>query len=239
MKSLFNKFLNTIINRYYCHNNSFSNIYTRTITKKSVEKIIDDKALYFDNYNEYINWNLNYLKNFPNKLFLEFGVEKGLTGKIISDFFPNETIYGFDSFQGFKKVSKKSFWSYAGYQKSFANQQIPNVNKNYKIIEGYVEDTLYDFLNSIDIDNFDTFFIHLDLDIYEPTKLVLSEILKKNKKTIVMFDELFNYPGFENHEYRAFFEEVIKKNYNYRYLSFTNKGDYNYGMLIKTFIEIN
>ena len=201
--------------------------------------MIDDRALYFDKYNEYINWNLNYVKNFPNKLILEFGVEKGLTGKIISDFFPNETIYGFDSFQGFKNVSKKSFWSYAGYQKSLANQQIPKVNKNYKIIEGYVEDTLYDFLNSIDIDNFDTFFIHLDLDIYEPTKLVLSEILKKNKKTIVMFDELFNYPGFENHEYRAFFEEVIKKNYNYRYFSFTNKGDYNYGMFIKTFLEIN
>jgi len=68
-----------------------------------------------------------------------------------------------------------------GYQKIFSNQKIPYVNKNYKIIEGYVEDTLDNFLNSIDIDNFDTFFIHLDLDIYEPTKLVLSEILKKKE----------------------------------------------------------
>lgn len=239
MKSLLNKFLNKIISRYYNHNNSFSNIYTRTITKNSVKKMIDDKALYFDKYSEYIDWNLNYAKKFTNKLILEFGVEKGLTAKIISDFFPNETIYGFDSFQGFKKVSKKSFWNYAGYQKSFANQKIPNINKNYKIIEGYVEDTLHDFLIQFDLDKFDTFFIHLDLDIYEPTKVVLSEILKKNKKTIIMFDEMFNYPGFENHEYRAFFEEVIKKDYNYRYLSFTNKGDDNYGMFIKTFIEIN
>ena len=31
----------------------------------------------------------------------------------------------------------------------------------------------------------------------------------------------------------------IKKDYNYRYLSFTNKGDPEYGMFIKTFIEIN
>ena len=236
---LINKVVSKLLNKFYSYQNSFSRVYTQTIVKKNVEKIIDDKALYFNTYNEYINWNLNYAKQFPNKLILEFGVSKNITGKIISDFFSNDTVYGFDSFDGSKKVSKKSFWNYTGYQKIFSNQKIPNVNKNYKIIEGYVEDTLDNFLNSIDIDNFDTFFIHLDLDIYEPTKLVLSEILKKKKKTIVMFDELFNYPGFENHEYRAFFEEVIKKDYNYRYLSFTNKGNPEYGMFIKTFIEIN
>ena len=236
---LINKVVSKLLNKFYSYQNSFSRVYTQTIVKKNVEKIIDDKALYFNTYNEYINWNLNYEKQFPNKLILEFGVQTGSTGKIISDFFPNDTVYGFDSFEGFKIVSKTSFWNYMGYQKIFSNQKIPYVNKNYKIIEGYVEDTLDNFLNSIDIDNFDTFFIHLDLDIYEPTKLVLSEILKKKKKTIVMFDELFNYPGFENHEYRALFEEVIKKDYNYRYLSFTNKGDPEYGMFIKTFIEIN
>ena len=211
----------------------------KKVSEKTIKKLIDDEALYFNVYSEYINWNLNYAKQFDNKIILEFGVAKGQSGKVISDFFSDETVYGFDSFMGFKEISKKSFWSYQGYQKNFLNQKIPNINKNYKMINGYVEDTLTNFMKDIKIDNFDTFFIHLDLDIYEPTKYVLSEILKKKKKTIIMFDELLNYPGFENHEYRALFEEVIKKDYNYRYLSFTDRGNSDYGSLIKTFMEIN
>jgi len=239
MKFILNKLINQLLKRYYYHKNSSSNIYTRTITKKTIKRLIDDEALYFNEYSKYINWNLNYAKQFDNKIILEFGVAKGQSGKVISDFFSSETVYGFDSFMGFKKIDKKSFWSYQGYQKNFQDQKIPAINENYKIINGYVEDTLQNFMKEVKIDNFDTFFIHLDLDIYEPTKYVLSEILKKKKKTIIMFDELLNYPGFENHEYRALFEEVIKKNYKYRFLSFTDRGNSNYGSLIKTFIEIN
>ena len=239
MKTLFINLINKLIKRYYLHNNSFSNVYIRKIMDKNIQKMIDDEAYYFDDVIKYFNWNLNYAKNFPNKLILEFGVEQGSSGKVISDFFPEEIIYGFDSFNGFKEVKEDSFWNYAGFQKAFSNQKIPDINKNYKIIKGYVEDTLEKFLNTIDMSKIDTIFVHLDLDIYEPTKFVLSQLLKKNKKIIVMFDELYNYPGFENHEYRALFEEVIKKKHNYKYISFTDKGDSNYGMFIKTLIEVN
>ena len=85
---LINWIIDKLLNKFYLYQSSFSRVYTQTIVKKSVEKIIDDKALYFNTYNEYINWNLNYAKQFPNKLILEFGVEAGVTGKIISDFFP-------------------------------------------------------------------------------------------------------------------------------------------------------
>ena len=64
------------------------------------QKIIDDKALYFNDYNEYINWNLNYAKQFPNKLILDFGVEKGIVGKIISDFLFEKSLKPIDRAAG-------------------------------------------------------------------------------------------------------------------------------------------
>ena len=112
------------------------------------------------------------------------------------------------------------------------------MKQNYEITEGFVENTLDDFVNKININDYDSFFIHLDLDIYEPTKKVLSTFLKYKKKTFVMFDQLLNYEEFEQHEWKAFYEEVIKKNIKYKIIAFSDQNNSDWGNLTKVFIEI-
>jgi len=76
------------------------------------------------------------------------------------------------------------------------------------------------------------------LDIYEPTKKVLQTFLKYKKKTHIMFDHLLNYEEFEQHEWKAFFEEVICKNIDYKIIAFTDKSNDDWGDFTKVFIEI-
>ncbi len=53
-----------------------------------------------------------------------------------------------------------------------------------------------------------------------------------------MFDQLLNYEEFEQHEWKAFYEEVIRKNINYKVIAFTDKSNDDWGNFTKVFIEI-
>jgi hypothetical protein len=48
--------------------------------------------------------------------------------------------------------------------------------------------------------------LHLDCDIYSAAAFVLRQLLSHGRLvagSVIIFDELFNYCGFENHEIRA------------------------------------
>ena len=50
-------------------------------------------------------------------------------------------------------------------------------------------------------------FIHVDCDIYSSTKTVFEMLHPFFENSIVIvFDELINYPNYENHEIKAFYE---------------------------------
>ena len=51
-----------------------------------------------------------------------------------------------------------------------------------------------------------------------------------------MFDELLNYEEFEQHEWRAFYEEVICKDIDYKIIAFTDKGIDKWGSFTKVFV---
>ena len=134
--------------------------------------------------------------------YLEFGVWKGKSANKFSQFV--KKLYCFDSFEGLredwhgKSLAKGSF---------NLNKKIPKLNSNVEPIIGWVEDTLEDFLKK---ENPKINFIHLDMDTYGPTKFTLEKVkpyLVKN--AIIIFDELFNYHGWENGEYKAL-KEVFK-----------------------------
>ena len=76
------------------------------------------------------------------------------------------------------------------------------------------------------------------MDVYEPTKHFLSIIRKEEIKTIICFDELINYEGFENHEWRAFNEEILKNNIPHKIIAFSDAGKKLYGPFVKFCIEI-
>tara|TARA_B100001093_G_C26653002_1_gene938327 strand:+ start:68 stop:814 length:747 start_codon:yes stop_codon:yes gene_type:complete len=148
--------------------------------------------------------------------YLEFGVFKGESANYFSKFV--NKFYCFDGFEGLKED-----WVGTGAPRGAfnLNKKIPRLNSNVTPIVGWVEDTLDNFLKE---HNPKINFIHLDMDTYKSTKFTLEKLkpyLVKN--AIILFDELYNYVGWENGEYKAL-NEVFKEN-EFEYKAFTIHTD--------------
>ena len=62
--------------------------------------------------------------------------------------------------------------------------------------------------------------MHIDLDTYDSTKFVLSKIKKNlSKNAIILFDELYNFSGWDVGEYKAL-QEIFDEN-DYKFLAFS------------------
>ena len=147
-----------------------------------------------------------------NKFYLEFGVWKGNSANFFSEYV--NKLYAFDSFEGLRED-----WVGAGLLKGHFNldKKIPKLNKNIEPIVGFVQDSLEDFLKK---HNPKINFVHMDIDTYESTKYVL-ERLKPYliKDSIILFDELYNFPGWRNGEYKALQETFDESEYKFRAFS--------------------
>ena len=154
------------------------------------------------------------IKKFDNQnLFLEFGVFKGdsinLFAKNLSRIDAN--IIGFDSFEGLKDEWMTEEYNPIGTFNLKGKK--PKVEKNVKLIDGWVEDTLSKFLDN---NSKKIAFIHLDLDTYESTSYVLKSLKKYFQPgTIILFDEFYGFPNWEKYEYKAFKEQIKEQDFNY------------------------
>jgi hypothetical protein len=65
-------------------------------------------------------------------------------------------------------------------------------------------------------------FLHLDADLYSSTRTVLTALASRlHEGTVILFDEYFNFPGWEEHEHRAWTEFVAEHRLRFDYLAFT------------------
>ena len=196
---LYNK--DQLINCY----NHFKNIFKKSIfldTKKIREYAIK-KALENDPRLE--------------KYYIEFGVYSGSSINYFSNFIKPKKIYGFDSFEGLKEdwlgtnVAKGTF---------NLNKKIPKLNKNVIPIVGWIQDTLENFLKEM---NNKINFVHIDVDTYETSKFVLEKIKPYLlKDSIILFDELYNFSGWDVGEYKSLIETFNDN--EYKFLSFAKDG---------------
>lgn len=150
---------------------------------------------------------------FRGGLFLEFGVYSGKTINTIAEAVPDQLVYGFDSFEGLPEV-----WR-TGYEKgTFQTDTLPEIKKNVVLVKGWFDEKLPAFLKK---HLEPCAFIHIDCDLYSSTKTVLS-LLKDRivEGTVIVFDEYFNYPGWQEGEYRAFQEFIEENHLNYEYLAY-------------------
>jgi predicted O-methyltransferase YrrM len=144
---------------------------------------------------------------------LEFGVAAGRTLAVIAAARGQKQVYGFDSFQGLPEDWRTNIP--AGTFKTDALPEIPGA----ELIVGLFEDTLPDFLTS---HNGPVAFVHLDADLYSSTKTVLRHVGPRLAPgSVIVFDEYFNYPGWEQHEHRAWQEFVAQSGIEFRYLAYT------------------
>ena len=141
--------------------------------------------------------------------YLEFGVYSGLSTNYFSKHV--KKLYAFDSFEGLRED-----WGGKNKPKGHfnLNKKIPKLNLNVETIVGRVEDTLEPFLQK---HNPKINFIHLDMDTYSPTKFTLEKIKPYlTRDAILIFDELYNYNGWEYGEYKALKEVFSENEYQYK-----------------------
>jgi hypothetical protein len=146
-------------------------------------------------------------------LYLEFGVASGSTMRVIAETAPAGTAYGFDSFEGLPE-----HWRNGYPVGEFAMEQVPDV-PGAEFVVGWFDQTLPGFLESHPEP---VAFLHLDADLYSSTVTVLEALAPRLRAgTVVVFDEYFNFPGWEEHEHRAWTEFVARTGIEFEYLGFT------------------
>ena len=159
------------------------------------------------------------LQCLENDLWLEFGVYCGDTINYFSRF-TDETVYGFDSFEGLPETWRRGFKKGVFDRKG----ELPEVNKNVILVKGWFVRTLEDFISKQE--EKEVAFIHVDCDLYHSAKYVLDALTNHIKPgCVIVFDELVNYAGYagENGELRAWYEIVTENEIQYEWIGMNGK----------------
>lgn len=149
-------------------------------------------------------------------LILEFGVAGGGSINIIAEASAGRTVHGFDSFEGLPldwagHVEKRGSFSQSG--------RPPRVRPNVRLHTGWFSETIPPFKQQ---HGESIAFLHVDCDLYQSTRDVLWHLSDRiTRGTIIEFDEYFNYPNWQQHEFRAWQEFVMQFSVKYRYLAMT------------------
>jgi hypothetical protein len=150
---------------------------------------------------------------------LEFGVYRGETLRKIAQARSEKQVYGFDSFQGLPE-----FWLPDHQAGRFgpddpAGVQGPPEVPGAELVVGWFDETLPGFLTT---HPGPVAFLHVDCDLYSSTTIVLEHVGPRLVPgSVVVFDEFFNYPGWQGHEFRAWREFVAKSGIGFSYLAYT------------------
>ncbi|MCE0506816.1 TylF/MycF family methyltransferase [Roseivivax sp. GX 12232] len=153
-------------------------------------------------------------------LIAEFGVWRGHGVNLFAKGAPDREVWGFDSFEGLEE-------DWTGHAKGgqagrFSLQgALPEVSDNVHLVKGWVQDTLPDWLAARP--GTALAFAHMDLDTYSPTRFVLEALAPRLVPgSVLLFDELYGYPGWRHHEWRALSEVLAPE--RYRFLAFSTEA---------------
>jgi hypothetical protein len=92
----------------------------------------------------------------------------------------------------------------------------PRFSGNVELVIGWVEDTVEEYLSSNELGTI--MLVHMDLDTFTPTSVVLRSLKKYLKKScLLLFDEYLGYPGWQHGEHKA----LVESGLNFRYLAFS------------------
>jgi predicted O-methyltransferase YrrM len=144
---------------------------------------------------------------------LEFGVFQGRSLRIIAAARPGGEVYGFDSFAGLPEDYRSHVRAGA-----FAVDERPDV-PGADLVVGWFDDTLPRFLvehpGPVD-------FLHVDGDLYSSAVTVLKLVGPRlHAGSVIVFDEFFNFPGWEDHEFRAWQEHLAATGAQVTYEAYT------------------
>jgi hypothetical protein len=161
---------------------------------------------------EVIDFGLN--KVTREGLFCEFGVYQGTTINYIASR-TKSIIFGFDSFQGLPE-----FWrnGYPAGKFGAPPNSLPKCEQNVELIAGWFDDTLPSFISK---HREAVTFLHIDCDLYSSTRTIFEKLGPQIVTgSILVFNEYFNYPGWRDHEHKAFTEFIERSGHKFKYLCY-------------------
>jgi len=173
-------------------------------------------ALGFDSQRELIEYALAETK--IDGHFLEFGVYTGGTIRFIASSIKKRVIHGFDSFEGLPEA-----WGGFNLGRSAfdVRGKLPRVPDNVRLHPGLFEASLPLWLKD---NSGPVAFLHIDCDLYSSTQTIFTLLAGRIVPgTIILFDEYFNFPNWEQHEFKAFSEFVTRQGLTYTYLAFARQ----------------
>ena len=177
-----------------------------------------DAATAVDGHGEVLEYALKRMT--LNGLICEFGVADGHTINFIArehrKYRARQSVHGFDCFTGLPERWRD------GFEEGNFACSLPAVASNVVLHQGLFADTLPDFVQKYPEP---LAFLHIDSDLYSSAKIVL-DLMKRQivPGTIIVFDEFFNYPGWQNHEARAW-SEFICSGPSFQYLCYNKVGE--------------
>lgn len=132
-------------------------------------------------------------------LTLECGVYFGRSLRIIADRTAGQ-VHGFDSFQGLPEA-----WNAQEGVGAYSTAgRLPAVRENVTLHTGWFENSLPPFFAE---HSGPIRLLHIDCDLYSSTRTVLAQAAPRLiSGTVIVFDDMLGYPGYEQHELRAFQE---------------------------------
>ena len=144
----------------------------------------------------------------------EFGVYRGTTIRQLANMFPDEDVYGFDSFVGLPEPWVRSETSVYPAGRFSLGGQMPDVPQNVLLVPGWFHEALPAFL---DVVARPFKLMHIDCDLYSSTKTLLALCRARIVPgTVLVFDELCDwsesgrYPAWPEGEYRALVESGLR-----------------------------
>ena len=147
-------------------------------------------------------------------LVLEFGVFFGHSIRYLAGLTEGH-VHGFDSFEGIPEN-----WFQGEEAGSYTTDgKLPPVPDNVTLHVGWFNDTLPTFKTS---NEGPIRLANIDCDIYVSTKCIFDELESQMVAgTILVFDEYLCYPGWQDHEYKAFQEFIQRTGWQYEYLAYS------------------
>jgi hypothetical protein len=143
---------------------------------------------------------------------LEFGVYTGGTLRAIVEGFDAGPVFGFDSFEGLPED-----WRTAFPAGTFSVDGVPSV-PGADLVVGWFDETLPPFLQE---HAGPVAFLHVDCDLYSSTVTTLDQVGPRLAAgSVILFDEYFNYPGWQGGEHRAWEEYVSRTGTTFTYLGY-------------------